>query len=122
MASMNTETALLRVLLRMSRLAAPATLDDLVAHVREDAHQVRRALRALAHAEFVQRTEDTARLTLSGLAVAVALASEARGTAKATRGEPKVQRDASCDTVTEPHGRVLAWPTPKRRRAAAVAA
>ena len=121
-ATMNTETALLRVLLRMSRMAAPATLSDLVADVREDSDQVTQALRTLARAELVQRTEATVRLSFSGLAVAVSLAAKARALATATHEKPEVLHASAPAPRVVKHGSVIAWPTPKRRRTSAAAA
>ena len=76
MATMSTEIAVLRALLRLSRnpsrKASPATLADLVARVREDAREVQHALASLARAQLVQRVGDTTRLTMAGLAVVLA--------------------------------------------------
>ena len=75
---MSTEIAVLRALLRLARRRAPATLTDLLDRVGSDAGDVQRALASLARAQLVQRSGDTARLSLAGLAVAVAAASSAR--------------------------------------------
>jgi DNA-binding IclR family transcriptional regulator len=85
MASMSTEIAVLRALLRFSRRRTPATLEDVVASVRDDAADVERALGSLARAQLVQRDGASARLSLAGLAVAVAAAARA----KAARRRPK---------------------------------
>jgi DNA-binding IclR family transcriptional regulator len=81
MASMTTETALLRALLKLSRRRAhqgAATLADLVERVGSDASEVQRALASLARSQLVQRSGESARLSLAGLAVAVAVAANAR--------------------------------------------
>ena len=85
MASMSTEIAVLRALLRLSRRRSPATLEDLVTRVREDVGDVQRALASLARAQLVLRSGETARLSLAGLAVAVAAAAQAKATARAPR-------------------------------------
>lgn len=79
MASMlATEIVVLRALLRFSRRRAPATIADLLHGVGGDAAEVQRALTSLARSQLVQRTGDTARLSLMGLAVAVAVTANAR--------------------------------------------
>jgi DNA-binding IclR family transcriptional regulator len=88
---MSTEIAVLRVLLRLSRRRAPATLADLVARVGADARDVHRALGALARAQLVQRSGDTARLSLAGLAVAVA-SKQPRSSAPTARCTPRAAR------------------------------
>ena len=67
-----TEIAVLRALLRLARRRNPATLEDLLTRVDADAREVQRALASLARAQLVLRSGDAARLSLSGLAVAVA--------------------------------------------------
>ena len=78
MASMSTEIALLRALLRLSRRAAPASFTELLFRIGGDASEVRRGLASLARAHLVQRSGETARLSLAGLAVAVAATANAR--------------------------------------------
>lgn len=78
MASMSTEIAVLRALLRLSRRRTPATFTDLLDRVGGDANDVQRALASLARAQLVQRSGESARLSLAGLAVAVAAAATAR--------------------------------------------
>jgi hypothetical protein len=85
MASMSTEIAVLRALLRISRRRPVPTLQDLVASVREDAGDVERALASLARAQLVMRSGETARLSMSGLVVAVAALAQAKAAAKAPR-------------------------------------
>ena len=78
MASMSTEIALLRALLRLSRRASATSLADLVAAVGSDLADVQTALASLARAGLVQRSGESARLSLAGLAVAVAAVANAR--------------------------------------------
>ena len=78
MASMSTEIAVLRALLRLSRRATPATFTELLDRVGGDAIEVQRALASLARAQLVQRSGESARLSLAGLAVAVAATANAR--------------------------------------------
>ena len=80
MASMSTGIAVLRALLRLSRRATPATFTELLNRVGGDAIDVQRALASLARAQLilVQRSGESARLTLAGLAVAVAATANAR--------------------------------------------
>jgi DNA-binding IclR family transcriptional regulator len=78
MASMSTEIAVLRALLRLSRRSAPTTLADLLERVGGDASDLQRALASLARSQLVLRSGESARLSLSGLAVAVAVTANAR--------------------------------------------
>jgi hypothetical protein len=91
MASMSTEIAVLRALLRLSRRRAPATLDDLVMRVRENARDVQHALASLARAQLVLRSGETARLSMAGLAVAVAATAQAKATAKVAASRPNAR-------------------------------
>ncbi len=73
--AMSTEVAVLRALLLLARRRSPATLEDILAKVGPaagDPAEIQRALRSLSHAELVQRTGETARLSFAGLAVATA--------------------------------------------------
>ncbi|MDB5220982.1 MAG: hypothetical protein JWO86_8909 [Myxococcaceae bacterium] len=93
MASMSTEIAVLRALLRLSRRRAPATIDELHARVGGDANDVQSALASLARAQLVQRSGESARLSLAGLAVAVAATANARRAktvARPTKPAPRV--------------------------------
>ncbi len=69
---MSCEIAVLRALLRLSRRRTPATLEQLLVRVRDDQNDVLRALRALARSGLVYRSQRGLRLTMAGLAVAVA--------------------------------------------------
>lgn len=91
---MSTEIAVLRALLRLSRRATPATFTELLDRVGGDAIDVQRALASLARAQLVQRSGESARLSLAGLAVAVAAAANARR-AKTVARPSKHPRPAS---------------------------
>ena len=78
MASMSTEIVVLRALLRLARRRNPATLEDLLSRVPKGAREVQHALASLARAQLVLRSGDTARLSLAGLAVAVAATANAK--------------------------------------------
>jgi RIO-like serine/threonine protein kinase len=112
MASMSTEIAVLRALLRLSRKASPATLEDLVTRVREDAREVQHALASLARAQLVQRAGETTRLTMAGLAVALA------SSAAVTTGV-KAPRCISSSRASVSGGRVLPLESRVRRGRAA---
>ena len=92
MASMSTEIAVLRALLRLSRTSGPVTLEALVASVREDAREVQTVLASLARQQLVLRVGETTRLSMPGLAVAVAAVAQARASAKVAtrRSSPRV--------------------------------
>ena len=79
---MSTEIAVLRALLRLSRRTGSTTLEALVASVREDAREVMTALASLARQQLVLRAGETTRLSMAGLAVAVAAAAQSRASAK----------------------------------------
>ena len=79
---MSTEIAVLRAVLRLSRRSGSATLEALVASVREDAREVLTALASLARQQLVLRAGDTTRLSMAGLAVAVAAAAQSRASAE----------------------------------------
>jgi hypothetical protein len=93
MASMTTELAVLRALLQLSRRATPATFSELLARVGSDADatELQRALASLARSQLVTRTGESARLSLAGLAVAVAASAQARQ-ARQTRRAKTVAR------------------------------
>ena len=78
---MSTEIVVLRALLRLARRRNPATLEDLLSSlsaVPGDAREVQHALASLARAQLVLRSGNTARLSLAGLAVAVAATANAK--------------------------------------------
>jgi len=104
---MTTELAVLRALLRLSRRRGPATIEELVTRVAADSTSVVRALGVLARAGLVQRTAAGPRLSLPGLAVAVAAASQAKT-------QTRKRRSARASIVARPN---LA-PLVRRRRAA----
>jgi DNA-binding IclR family transcriptional regulator len=95
MASMSTEIAVLRALLHLSRRATPATFTELLARVGGDASDVQRSLASLARAQLVQRSGESARLTLPGLAVAVAAASAARTNVRRAKTVARPSRPAA---------------------------
>lgn len=69
---MHTELAILRAMLRISRRRATADIDTLLVRVGGTEAELRVALRALEAAGFVERRTRDVRLTMAGLAVAVA--------------------------------------------------
>ncbi|MBX3261250.1 MAG: hypothetical protein KF782_16310 [Labilithrix sp.] len=71
---MSLEIDVLRALLRLARRRTPPTLEQLVVRVGGEEADVRRALGSLAKSGLVQRTPAGLRLSLAGLAVAVACA------------------------------------------------
>jgi DNA-binding IclR family transcriptional regulator len=77
---MSTEIAVLRALLLFSRRSAPPSVADLLDRVGCDALELERAVASLEHSQLVQRSGpgNVPRLTLAGLAVAVAAAANAR--------------------------------------------
>lgn len=72
---MSLEIDVLRALFQLTRRHEPPPLAQLADRLGGDEAGVRRALFALAHEGLVQRTPAGLRLTLAGLAVAVAFAS-----------------------------------------------
>jgi DNA-binding IclR family transcriptional regulator len=76
--SMSLEIDVLRALLRLARRRTPPTLEQLFVRVGGDEPAVRLALRSLARRGLVQRTPAGLRLSLPGLAVAVACAQRPR--------------------------------------------
>jgi hypothetical protein len=78
---MSLEIDVLRSLLRLARRRTAPTLDQIVVRVGGDELAVRQALRALARGGLVQRTPAGLRLSLAGLAVAVACAKQPRSEA-----------------------------------------
>lgn len=71
---MSLEIDVLRALLRLARRRTPPTLEQLVVRVGGEEADVRRALGSLAKSGLVQRTPAGLRLSLAGLAVAIACA------------------------------------------------
>jgi DNA-binding IclR family transcriptional regulator len=71
---MSLDIDVLRALLRLARRRTGPTLDQIVERVGADETAVRRALVGLARSGLVQRTPAGLRLSLAGLAVAVAFA------------------------------------------------
>ncbi len=84
---MSLELALLHTLLRLSRRRHATTMDDLVERVgARDPSLVLRALRSLARQGLVQRSPLGPRLTLAGLAIAVATQAKPKPRAKRLPG------------------------------------
>jgi DNA-binding IclR family transcriptional regulator len=79
---MSLEIDVLRALLRLARRRTPPTLEQLVVRVGGEEADVRRALVSLARSGLVQRTPGGLRLSLAGLAVAVACAQRPRPVAR----------------------------------------
>jgi DNA-binding IclR family transcriptional regulator len=75
---MSLEIDVLRALLRLARRRTAPTVEQLVVRVGAEEADVRRALRSLARNGLVQRTPGGLRLSLAGLAVAVACAQRPR--------------------------------------------
>jgi hypothetical protein len=70
---MNHELLVLRAVLRLARRRAEANVDAIEVRVGSGAPRVRVSLRRLERAGLLYRSGDTAKLTLEGLALAVAL-------------------------------------------------
>src|SRR5690242_16156173 len=85
---MSHEIDVLRALLRLARRRTPPTLEQLFVRVGGDEASVRLALRSLARKGLVQRTPAGLRLSLPGLAVAVACAQRPCPAAPAVVAEP----------------------------------
>ena len=75
---MSYELEVLRAMVRLARRRSPADLEQLTLRVGGNSSNIRSALRALAQADLVVRTPTGARLTMSGLAVALASRRRAR--------------------------------------------
>jgi hypothetical protein len=75
---MNLEIDVLRALLRLARRRTPPTIEQVLVRVGDDELAVRSALSSLARRGLVQRTPAGLRLSLPGLAVAVACAQRPR--------------------------------------------
>jgi hypothetical protein len=87
MASMSIEIVVLRALLSLSRRRAPATFAELLDRVTRELRDaterdVQRALGSFARAGLVMRNGEQARLSLAGLAVAVAAVRHAHEQAR----------------------------------------
>lgn len=92
------DTRILRAVARLSRVSKPATLPEIELRVAAEPHELRRALLRLAQSGLLVRRTEEVRLTMFGLAVAVASGARqagSRGRAKAVRAEkPKKLRAA----------------------------
>jgi hypothetical protein len=89
---MHTELAILRAMLRISRRRATADLDTLLVRVGGTEAECRVAIRSLEAAGFVERRPGgQVRLTMAGLAVAVAQIPAVKAAAKPA---PRTKRAA----------------------------
>jgi DNA-binding IclR family transcriptional regulator len=84
---MSLEIDVLRAFLRLARRRTSPTLARLVERVSADEADVRRALFSLARSGLVQRTPAGLRLSLAGLAVAVAFAQRGPSRKKKKKDE-----------------------------------
>lgn len=83
---MRYETQILRAMLRLSKKQAEASVDALLERVDGTDADVRVALRRMEHAGLVVRQpHDAARLTMAGLAVAVATVPPVRAAKQVRR-------------------------------------
>lgn len=89
---MSLEIDVLRALLRLARRRTPPTLEQLVVRVGGEEADVRRALSSLAKSQLVQRTPAGLRLSLAGLAVAVACAQRPARPRAVPAATPLVRR------------------------------
>lgn len=85
---MSLEIDVLRALLRLARRRSAPSLDQIVVRVGEDEPSVRTALRSLARRGLVQHMAGGLRLSLPGLAVAVACAQRPRPAVSAAAPRP----------------------------------
>lgn len=93
----------LRALLRLARRQTPPTMEQLVVRVGAEPEAVRRSLVALARNGLVQRTPGGLRLSLPGLAVAVAYAQRpATPASRVARSRPSIAASASAQAVEAP--------------------
>ncbi len=91
---MNLEVDVLRALLRLARRRNPPTLEQLVVRVGGEDAAVRTALASLARSGLVQRSAAGVRLSLPGLAVAVACAQRPRTVPAAAASSTVVTKPA----------------------------
>lgn len=110
---MSLEIDVLRAFLRLARRRTSPTLARLVERVPGDEADVRRALFSLARQGLIQRTPAGLRLSLAGLAVAVAFAE--RGPARKNKNNKK--KDEVAEVVAAPAVLPLAGARPRRRAA-----
>src|SRR5688572_17750313 len=92
---MFTELAILRALLRLSRRrvsVTPSDLDTLLVRVGGTEAELRLALRSLQTAGFIQRRAGDLRLTMAGLAVAVAQIAPVKAESARTTARLRLRR------------------------------
>jgi hypothetical protein len=93
---MNYEHSILRALLRLARRRSAADSERLIDRVGGTTAELRDALRRLEADGFVARlTEDHVRLTMPGLAVAVASIAAARASSRRTKAQQRTARRAA---------------------------
>lgn len=94
--SMSIDIDVLRSLYRLSRKSgvAPLTFEKLAAKTFADEASIRKALFSLASQGLIQRTPAGLRLTLPGLAIAVACAGVPRSLPRARTFKPRVSSAA----------------------------
>jgi DNA-binding IclR family transcriptional regulator len=109
---MSLEIDVLRAFLRLARCRTSPTLARLVERVPGDEADVRRALFSLARQGLIQRTPAGLRLSLAGLAVAVAFAE------RAPSRKNKDKKKAEVAERVAPHAVTPLVGTRPRRRAA----
>jgi len=92
------DTRILRAVARLSRASKAATIPEIELRVAAEPHEIRRALARLAQSLMVVRRTDEVRLTMFGLAMAVASGAaqaSGRGRARGPRAsKPKKLRAA----------------------------
>mgnify|MGYP001137068127 CR=1 FL=1 len=96
---MSLEFDVLRAFLRLARRRTSPTLARLVERVPADEADVRRALFSLARQGLIQRTPAGMRLTLPGLAVAVAFAKGAPSGKASRKKKDEVEKVAASEVV-----------------------
>ncbi|MEO9232464.1 MAG: hypothetical protein ABI421_03935 [Polyangiaceae bacterium] len=93
---MNYEHSILRALLRLARRRSTADAGRLLDRVGGTTAELRDAIRRLEADGFVARlTEENVRLTMPGLAVAVASIAASRSTARRTKATQRASRRAA---------------------------
>lgn len=92
----------LRALLRLARRQTPPTMEQLVVRVGAEPEAVRRSLVALAKNGLVQKTPGGLRLSLPGLAVAVAYAQRPSAAPARAKSVAKPAAAAPAQAVEAP--------------------
>jgi Mn-dependent DtxR family transcriptional regulator len=92
------DTQILRAIARLSRKSMPATCSEIELRVAAEPNEIRSALVRLSRSSLVVRRSDEVRLTLFGLAVAVASGASP----KAPRRQRAVSGDPSSSRPSKP--------------------